>query len=297
MLNEETPMKDISRIHFWPGLARGNGTAHRAFTLIELLVVIAIIAILAAMLLPALAAAKASAAKTKCSSNLKQLGDAINLFAGDNDEMFPPAGDDTASGNQVTWDCYINSYVSGGHLSQANLDNGDLDTDLTPPILLCPADTGPDTGWVANYPGIFGRRTYAMNGVGIYWVDDTNSGWNAPGYKSSVVLQPSGTILLVEEPCGDNVAGNVWPCISLGPYSTDSGQGNGELAQISPFDKDNEGKALYKQHGNQFNYLFHDNHVSAYSIQQTVGIGTTNINQSVNGISGPKGMWTINPND
>ncbi|HUV05798.1 MAG TPA: type II secretion system protein [Armatimonadota bacterium] len=61
----------------------------KGFTLIELLVVITIIVILAAILFPVYLRVRRSAQRTTCLSNLRQIGNAIHMYAHDWDECYP----------------------------------------------------------------------------------------------------------------------------------------------------------------------------------------------------------------
>jgi len=285
--------------------------------LIELLVVIAIIAILAGLLLPALAGAKSRAQRLKCLSQLKQLGVGFAMFTGDHDSQYPPAAYSTGDWEyQLSWDDYLHRYI-GGSAPEADLIVGIsgalADPAVIPKILKCPADRIETS---IEYASFARRRTYAMNwagpsfilnaptaalpapnyGVGLYYnLRSFSPGalpdWEPRGYRESAVVDPSGTLLLVELPNGRNAVGNDWPSFCSGPGSVppfgmtpDSVQ----LSRATSFNTISYGSAAYGLHARRFNYLFHDGHVSIHKITETVGSGTTNA---------PKGMWTIPAGD
>jgi len=97
----------IDDMRILPGRQCGASANRRqGFTLIELLVVTATIAVLVAVLMPALSGAKRRARLVACSNNIRQVITGLTLYAGENDDRFPP---------RKAWNPNVVQWADPGH--------------------------------------------------------------------------------------------------------------------------------------------------------------------------------------
>ena len=207
-----------------------------AFTLIELLVVIAVIALLAALLLPALARAKAQAKRVQCVSNLSQMGTALQMYVDDN-HVYPTAVLERVgmSGNvpYPTHQWWYDSLVQYHQLQWTNR------------TFQCPAYQG-DIGMLS------GSYSYNVLGTG-----STSLGLG--GARESQVKVPSDMYAI-----GDArvVAGTVTLTYPAYTFSATSWSPSGSIFMPFDFSTASPGELQLFRHGQGFNFLFCDHHVS-----------------------------------
>lgn len=152
------------------------------FTLIELLVVIAIIAILAAMLLPSLNGAKAKAKEVVCTSNLKQLGLAWQMYGNDFAGYIPKSN---------YWWQSINEYYANKN------------------IQMCPSCTLINAMCWDQSPNL---GSLGMNWGLSAWVDATGFCDDTYVHKFDLCVAPSATCAMGDSKSNYSTEGGVWLC-------------------------------------------------------------------------------------
>ncbi len=95
----------------------------RGFTLVEILVVVAIVSVLAAFLVPSVQGMVVAAQRAECSSNLRQVGTAILLYANDHDGSLPGTTHELGTDIDQAWIFALKPYLG-------NVDE----------VRICPAD-------------------------------------------------------------------------------------------------------------------------------------------------------------
>jgi prepilin-type processing-associated H-X9-DG protein len=232
-----------------------------AFTLVELLVVIGIIALLIAILLPALNKARKQGAWATCLSNMKQIGNALMMYANENRGYLPRP----ASGANGPWPDDIINWLKtppysppGGQQIYPFNDSSlakylNARDDKLARIWRCPLDAPNDR------PPQAGRDTYGVYPY-TYSMNDEWSPWDTghvpPGYGGNVINTLTGPRKKLT-----SVKGAADKILMIEEENPNDARWTHELGTDD----------LTTRHAGKGNILFHDMHVATMYPSDAMG--------------------------
>jgi prepilin-type N-terminal cleavage/methylation domain-containing protein len=172
------------------------------FTLVELLVVIATIGILAGLLLPVVNRAKASAQRTTCASNLRQINLGLRMYSDDSRDVAPSTPNTTRS--RPLWVLNWTGYKT---LMRGYVGRNDMSSPENR-LFACPADTFHFDFLTARYvPKGLHEQTSSDYSSYLFNGGNLNSNTVAGGYYDGIagrtvssIKNPARTVLVAEEP-------------------------------------------------------------------------------------------------
>ncbi len=243
-------------------MRKPNIGANRGFTLIELLTVIAIIASLAAMLFPAYATNREAGRRTKCASNLRQIGQAFDNYASDWNGFYPCSDQSDKNAPYLWmgryWRWPLKRYLGlaiGKDPSQPGDPKSSVGNSVG--ILICPSDPG-------------ARKNY----------DSTSYGYSTAFYHAPEQINTMTTLMLYNNPStapaviAQNTSAVIYPT---------------KKAIVADWTSNHStDKVTWWNWVGSRNYLFCDGHVKHLQAKhiRPASNGFPDINLTVNGIAG-----------